>query len=579
MRKSTFVKIFSGYVLIVLIFSSLVIMLSSGIIREFYLHALISSLKNFGLAVETMLTPYVKEGRYEELNTIIKDLGRRTQTRITLIDPAGTVIIDSERDPALMENHRNRPEIQEALTGRIGSSSRYSTTVKEPMVYAAIPLKQEEAIIGIARLSRFTDDIYPLLADVQRNVWKMAGVALVLSLALALVFSRSLTKPIRDLQEAVQRVASGDFDVKVFIKDHDDAIELADNFNAMTDQIKSLFNELSRQKDSLNNIIASVQEGLAVLDSSGKIVRSNESFQRVARNPRVEGKFYWEVIREARFSELVREVITEKRSMSREIELGNRIFLSSAALLEGRGEAVIMLHDITELKNVEKVKKDFVVNVSHELRTPLTAIKGFAETLEDEVGEGSKQYVDVIKRNADRLMYIVQDLLTLSELEEKGYQLTVEDVDLREVIDHVIRIFNDKMQEKHLDLTTRIDAQLPTIKADSFRLEQLFINLLDNAVKYTEKGAIILALQRRDDRVEVTVEDTGIGIPSEHLPRIFERFYVVDKSRSKKAGGTGLGLSIVKHIVLLHWGTIRVESIFGMGTKFIVSLPIDITPQ
>ncbi len=222
---------------------------------------------------------------------------------------------------------------------------------------------------------------------------------------------------------------------------------------------------------------------------------------------------------------------------------------------------------------MEKIKRDFVVNVSHELRTPLAAIKGFAETLEEEVGENAKTYAGVIKRNTDRLINIVQDLLLLSELEEKGSKPESEEVNLKQLADNVIRIFKSRLTEKGLDFHLRVEDGLPAVKGDSFKLEQMLINLLDNSIKYTEKGKIVLALKQKEGNVEIIVEDTGIGIPQEHLMRIFERFYVVDKSRSKKFGGTGLGLSIVKHIVLSHKGTIAVESSLAKGTRFTIMLP------
>jgi two-component system phosphate regulon sensor histidine kinase PhoR len=351
--------------------------------------------------------------------------------------------------------------------------------------------------------------------------------------------------------------------------------QLADGFNLMTDQIKTLFEELSFQKDNLNSIFASIQEGFAVLDDKGRIILSNESFKEIAQTKLVDGKLYWEVIRDVKFGELVKKVRENKRNLSEELELNGKFYLSSATFLALRDQIVIVFSDITETKNMEKIKRDFVVNVSHELRTPLTAIKGFAETLEEEVGENAKTYAEVIKRNTDRLINIVQDLLLLSELEEKGSKLESDDVNLKHLADNVIRIFKSRLAEKGLDFQLRVEDGLPVLKGDSFKLEQMLINLLDNAIKYTEKGKIVLALKQKDETVEIIIEDTGIGIPQEHLARIFERFYVVDKSRSKKFGGTGLGLSIVKHIVLSHKGTIAVESSLAKGTTFTISLPIN----
>jgi two-component system phosphate regulon sensor histidine kinase PhoR len=234
---------------------------------------------------------------------------------------------------------------------------------------------------------------------------------------------------------------------------------------------------------------------------------------------------------------------------------------------------VVILYDITEMKNVEKIKKDFVVNVSHELRTPLTAIKGFVETLEESVEDENRNFVEIIKRNTDRLINIVEDLLVLSELEEKGTTLELEELQLKEMVERILKIFEPRMKEKGLGLELHVKGSAPRIMADAFKLEQALINLIDNAVKYTEKGTIAISLRYQDSQVMIEIKDTGIGIPEEHIPRLFERFYVVDKSRSKRLGGTGLGLSIVKHIVLLHNGTLQVKSLPSQGTTFSISLP------
>ena len=260
--------------------------------------------------------------------------------------------------------------------------------------------------------------------------------------------------------------------------------------------------------------------------------------------------------------------------MSEELELNDRIYLCSATFLEAREETIVIFHDITERKNVEKMKRDFVVNVSHELRTPLTAIKGYVETLEEEVDKKGRRYVEVIKRNTERLIAIVQDLLLLSELEEKE-SLEIEKVNIKEIVENVIRISEHKLKEKKLDFRVNIENDIPPLRADFFKLEQMFVNLIDNAIKYTEKGEISVSAKHDQEKIIIEIKDTGIGIPKEHLNRIFERFYVVDKSRSRKLGGTGLGLSIVKHIVILHKGKIDVESTAGAGTKFTVTLPLE----
>jgi two-component system phosphate regulon sensor histidine kinase PhoR len=472
-----------------------------------------------------------------------------------------------------MENHKTRPEISQALANTVGSFSRYSTTIREDMLYVALPISENGKIIGIVRLSVLLKDLHHLLAMLKKEILKSEVIIIVICLVGAFIFLRSLTRPIKKLTTAFQKVSSGDFETKVYLKRNDEVKQLADSFNLMTDQIKTLFDEVSFQKDNLNSIFASIQEGFAVLDEKGRIILCNESFKKITQDSTANEKLSWEVIRGVTFGELVKKVRETRQNLSEELELNGKFYLCSATFVASREQIIIVFSDITGAKNMEKIKKDFVVNVSHELRTPLTAIKGFAETLEDEANENTKTYAEVIRRNTDRLINIVQDLSLLSELEEKGRKLESEEVDLQHLADNVIRIFKSRLTEKGLDFQIKVEDGLPNIKGDAFKLEQMLINLLDNAIKYTEKGTIVLALKRKDGAVEIIVEDTGIGIPKEHLTRIFERFYVVDKSRSKKLGGTGLGLSIVKHIVLAHKGTIDVKSSLAKGTTFTINLP------
>ncbi len=388
-----------------------------------------------------------------------------------------------DKDPKLIENQKNKPEIINAIKNGFGTSVRYSIVLKKDMLFVALPVIGNKELLGILRVSLFLRDIDILFAKLQTKILRISMVIIILSLLGALLFSRNLLRPIQRLKIASQKVAGGDFNVRVTLKSNDELRDLAESFNHMTEQMKEIFEKLSQQNE--------------------------------------------------------------------------------------------------ELKNAEIVKRDFATNVSHELRTPLTAIKGFAETLEDEVDPKSRRHVDIIRVHTDRLITIVQDLLTLSEIEEKEANLEFEDVNIVELLENVKNLFTEKIIEKGLELKFVIDENIPHLKADSFKLEQMFINLIDNAVKYTEKGGITISIKQvpevlpQNEFVVFEIMDTGIGISEKYLIRIFERFFVVDKSRSRKLGGTGLGLSIVKHIVQLHNGRITVESTPDTGSKFTVILPIN----
>ena len=574
MTRSLFSKVFGGYLFIIVALCALILAFSFGTIRDHYLETLASSLKSVSSALKVSVVPFLTKRNLEELNSTIRTVGKETNLRLTVIDTQGVVLADSEENPRSMENHRSRPEIIEALAGRTGQALRYSSTANKEMLYVAIPIEADGKVIGVMRTSLFLSRIESLLYSLKMHILQVAVIIAVISLIAALIFCRSLSSPIRHLMAAARKLASGDFNVRVFLKNKDEIGQLADTFNHAAEQLKTSFGELSRQKEELNSIIVSLKEGLLVLDRRGVILRSNESFRTLATCDNADGKFYWEVLRSPDFTELIDRARKEKRSFTGEVSLDPRIYACSVTLLESGEKIVAVFHDITDIRNLERVKRDFVVNVSHELRTPLTAIKGFVETLDEEVDEHAKRYLDIVKRNTNRLINIVNDLLLLSELEEKG-KLELETVDLRNLTGNIMKIFEPRLKEKGLAISSEMSDALPSIKADPFKLEQMFVNLLDNAIKYTEKGEIRVTIGSADGKVTILVTDTGIGIPRQDLGRIFERFYVVDKSRSRKFGGTGLGLSIVKHIVLLHNGTIDVESSSDGGSSFTITLPVD----
>lgn len=574
MRKSIFLKIFSGYLVVIIILSGLILALSFTTIRNYYIDTTEKHLKDLGIVLKVQITPLLYEKKFQELDTFIKKLGKEIHTRITIVAPDGVVLSDSEENPKSMDNHRTRTEIAQALEGNVGRFLRVSETLKEQMLYIALPVEKDKKILGVLRLSLFLKDINTVISHTRNKILQISLLIITISLLIALIFSRSLSKPIKELSAAAKRIANEDFSARVLLKNNDELKELADSFNSMAVRMKTLFDELSRQKEELNSVISSLQEGFLVLDRDEKVLLSNYSFKKIIQNNIVEEKFYWETFREPKFDELIKKIRGTKSNFTEEISLNNRVFLCSATFLGTKEEIAVVFHDITDIKNLEKIKTDFVSNISHELRTPLAAIKGFAETLDDKMhSTENKHYLDIIRRNTDRLINIINDLLFLSELEEKSTKLELVEVDLKIIVENITKIFEQRLKEKSLFLNLDVEINLPPVKADPFKLEQMFINLIDNAVKYTENGGINISLKSKGDKVEITIEDTGIGIPEDHLPRIFERFYVVDKSRSKKLGGTGLGLSIVKHVVLLHNGNIDVESSLGKWTKFVIMLP------
>jgi two-component system phosphate regulon sensor histidine kinase PhoR len=504
----------------------------------------------------------------------VNETGESTATRITVIDPEGVVLADSEKEPRDMENHFYRPEIFEAFKGQTQRSIRTSATLKAEMMYMSFPLRRNGEVVDVLRLSLFMRDLDSLFARFRADLLMITGVAAGLSLVLALLFSRHVSRPVRDFVRASEKVAGGDFGTRLSIRQRGEFKTFARSFNTMTRELKESFDEIRVQTEELNSILASIREALCVLEPDDRILLCNESFRKAAGEERPEGKYTWEVIRSSKFAEVLKKARESGAGQTDEVNWSERSYLANISPLASSGRCVVTLHDMTEFKNLERVKKDFVVNVSHELKTPLTAIKGFVETLEADAGEGSRPYLEIIKRNTNRLISVVGDLLVLSELEEKGQRLEKEDLDIRQVVESVFKIFESEAREKSLSLSIEGAAALPRVKADPYEIERMLINLLDNALKYTDEGGVTVGLEVRDRAFVVEVKDTGIGIGREHLPHVFERFYVADKSRSRKFGGTGLGLSIVKHIVLAHMGTVEVKSGPGEGTTFTVALPL-----
>jgi two-component system, OmpR family, phosphate regulon sensor histidine kinase PhoR len=575
MKKTLFWKIFGGYLAIVAVFAAAVLAVSFPRIRNIYIQDQVRHLESLAGLLEERVLKMLDGEELGGIDRFAKTAGRSADARITVIDPEGRVLADSERDPQTMENHAYRPEVLAAIQGQKDWNLRFSSTVGERMLYMGFPLVHADGrAAGVLRLSVFVRELQDIISHLQGNMLRAVGIVAGVVLLAALLFSRGVTRPIGEFLTASERVAGGDFDVKLSIRRKGEFRAFAESFNAMTNDLKDMFSQLEFQKQELDSVLTSIREGLVVIDKSDRIVLSNPAFRRMPGIPAPDERFFWEVVRNTAFVDLIRRVREGRKALSEEIDIGGGWYLCNASWLEAQEKIVATFHDMTQARKVEKIKREFVVNVSHELRTPLTAIKGFVETLEARASEEDRKYIAIVQRNTDRLIRIVEDLLNLSELEEKGLPKDIGEIDVSAVAEHVLKIFEPKARDKGLAIELRSPSGLPLIKGDVFQLEQMFVNIVDNAVKYTEKGSVNISLDVIEGSVIVEVADTGIGIPAGQRDRVFERFYVVDTSRSKKLGGTGLGLSIVKHIVLAHNGTIDIRSEEGRGTTVRVTLPV-----
>jgi len=536
------------------------------------------------------------------VDALADELGNAIHARITVINPEGLVLGDSyESGEALrrMDNHLTRPEVHQALTEGVGVSSRLSGTVGIRMLNLALPVRSggpDGRLLGFVRLSLPLTEIEARHRALRGLLAAALGGAFLLSLGLSYVVARSVTHPLGKMVAAAHRMARGEFREKIHTHSNDEIADLAAVLNQMAAAIEETIQTLKDDRAKMAATLTAMQEGVIVLASDGTVRVINPAMERMVgrRDTEVLGRTYLEVIRQPRLNEFITEVLTQSATSSTEITVGagpERTFqVKASPLAQGAGQSpglVLVFHDITELRRMEQVRKDFVANVSHELRTPLTAIKGYIEALQDGAIEDREQrdrFLETLRKQTDRLDLIITDLLLLAKIESGQVPLKQEPVALASLIDRTVGLLRHLIEQKQQQVVMKIPPELPPILGDEERLGQVFSNLLDNAIKYTpEQGTITVSAELSKaapppTTIDVSVADTGIGIPPQDLPRIFERFYRVDKARSRELGGTGLGLSIVKHLVEGHGGTITVESLPNRGTKFRVRLPMAAAP-
>ncbi len=395
----------------------------------------------------------------------------------------------------------------------------------------------------------------------------------IIALLISIFYSYSIIKPVEKLNEQIGKIAEGDLSEFKY-STNSEFSHIFNNLDTISKKLTKYEAKLSKQKEGFYAIIESIKEAIWIQDEKGLIRNYNTSFANLVQQDDIKNQYFWNVIRNKEIYDIVDRNFKKPDSRTEEIESDSKHFLFSTSYSNFSKETVFILYEITEFRQLETIKKDFALNVSHELRTPLTSIKGYLETFEDELDGKYKNYVEVIKRNTDRLIHIVNDLLTLSRLEHDK-TLEKENIVITDFLDNILKIFSHRLHAKDLELKIEHNTQKTLMQADRFKLEQVFINLIDNAVKYTDEGGIIISIDDDETNLIFKILDSGNGIAEEHLTRLFERFYVVDKSRSRRMGGTGLGLSIVKHIVNLHNGTVEVESEIGKGTTFIITLPYE----
>lgn len=562
---------------------------TSSSVRTFQLQQTAGDLEARALLVRGKVNDLLAEGAIADLREFCREAGRSSSTRLTVVAADGLVLADSEADPEQMENHRARPEIVAALGGRTTPSVRFSRTSQATLMYVAIPLGEPGEVRAVLRAALPLTAINSTLADISGKIaWSGLVVALIVAWA-AWLISRRISRPLEEMKLGAERFAHGDFSARIREEGAEEVAGLARAMNAMAGQLDNRLKTIGSQHSQLQAVFSSMVEGVFTVDREERILDLNQAGARLLEiDPgRARGKSMLLAIRNSELQELTRRALASPAPVEGQFTItdvvGREKFFHAhgTRLQDSTGEgtgALVVINDVTSLRRLENVRRDFVANVSHELKTPITSIEGFAETLQDgalEEPDEARRFVAVILQQARRLHAIVEDLLTLSRIEQEGAlrMVPMQELPILETLQAAIQACAHRSAEKKMTVLLRCPGDIRA-RINPALLEQALINLVDNAIKYSPEGSVVEVEAKEDPAaVRIRVRDQGMGIGGQDIPRIFERFYRVDKARSAKLGGTGLGLSIVKHIVQAHHGHITVESSPGKGSTFAIHLP------
>ncbi|MFH1360702.1 MAG: ATP-binding protein [Candidatus Omnitrophota bacterium] len=579
--------IFSYFLIILVSFGFTAFFLNRNLEKIFLNHIETSLIHQARLVDHQISVDRIKNEDTGFLDPLVTSLGQKIKCRITVINKLGKVLADSEKpqqEILKMENHLYRPEVRTALDDRIGIDTRYSSTLKIDMLYVALPIKENKEILAVVRLALPLENVEKTLGETRKTVLLGLVFALILAFTLGSVIAAQTTRPINRMIQVSRKFSEGNFSRRIIQSSDDEIGELAATLNTMAQGLEDKVKEIRTQNQKLSAIFNSMIEGIIVVDRQPCIVSVNPTIENIfnVSKGEAEGKPFLEAIRNNDIAEVISSVLKNGKSLSVEIDLvlpvRKTFEVNATPIFDNHsvGGCLIVIHDITEIRKLETVRSDFVANVSHELKTPLTSIKGFVETLLEgalDDKKNNRHFLKIIQEHAERLNNLVEDLLSLSHLESKEIVLHKKSFHLRQQLEEVVLSFKSQLKKKDIEIKNELPAGL-LVMADKNRIEQVLINLIDNAIKFNkEKGYIRITSQESNGKIQVVVEDSGIGILEKDIPRIFERFYRVDKARSRELGGTGLGLSIVKHIIELHGGRVGVESSEGLGSKFWFILP------
>jgi two-component system phosphate regulon sensor histidine kinase PhoR len=544
------------------------------------------SLSSQAMLMRDIAQPVISHpGTTDSLQQLAHHLGSQMGCRVTFIRSDGVVQGDSERtlgEMKRMDNHGTRPEVQAALASGSGQSMRYSHTLNEDMLYLAVPMRPW----GVLRVALPLTEVRKRINSFQGDLLKTAAAALALALIVAYLVARKTIQPLNILAETARQMGEGRFPREVALASRDEFGQLARAFSDMSGRIEEKVQELSRERTQLAAILSALVEGVIAVDHDGRILFLNPAAELLfgVSSASIMGRPIVEVLRHSPLQGVIQDTLRERKSVSQEISIHSpqerTLMVHALPVSYGGAHTGVLaaLHDITELRRLERVRQEFVANVSHELKTPLTAIKGYVETLltgalEDKTH--NRQFLEIIDDHARHLALLIDDVLDLSAIEAKRVEYRFEAVSLPEITERLIKGLAPMAQAKEVRILNGLKEGLPKVRADRDKLAQILMNLIDNAIKFNKKGGQVeITAKPAQNAVVVSIRDTGTGISAEDLPRVFERFYRADKARSHTIAGTGLGLAIVKHLVEAHQGTVTAESEPGIGSTFSFTLPL-----
>ena len=587
-KKRLIYQLFPSYLLITL--AALVAMgwYALSFSRQFYLERTEMDLEVSGRLLEKQVIRLLTPLDQPAVDRLCKDAAGQSTIRVTIVLPDGQVVGDSERSPARMDNHRDRHEIREALQGRVGVSMRRSDTIAQNMMYVALPLYMDQTLVGVLRTALAITAIDRQISAIGWRIGVGALLVALLASVVSWVVSQRITKPLEKMRSGARQFADGDLAYRLALSDIHEFSGLAETMNQMAEQLQQRIDEINNQRSKTEAVLSSMREGVIATDTQQRVISINAPAARMlgVRPEAFHDSNILEIIRNHEFEELMRRSYASDESLESDIvyyQKGGCVLNVRCTplmdALQKRIGGLMVISDVTQLRRLENMRRDFAASVSHEIKTPLTAIKGFVETLlsgELEDREETRRFLAIIDKHTNRLAAIIDDLMQLSRIEREDeiQQIGLEPCRIAEVLQAAIGLCRTALAAKGITVQLECDPSLSG-RFDAMLLERAAVNLLDNAIKYSpENSAIQVTVLASADQIQIQFRDQGMGIGKKHLPRIFERFYRVDHARSRKLGGTGLGLAIVKHIAHAHGGSVTVESELGQGSTFTLQLPV-----